>query len=76
MSDGGGVDTLADEVGLGVRMTADGALGPEDDDGEDDDDHTQDADGHCRPVREHQGWRIEDAAYVKRCPWPILKTLW
>ena len=55
MSDGGGVDTLADEVGLGVRMTADGALGPEDDDGKNDDDHTQDADRHCRPVREHQG---------------------
>ena len=55
MSDGGGVYTLADKVGLGVRMTADGALGPEDDDGEDDDDHTQDADGHCRPVRERQG---------------------
>ena len=57
MSDGGGVNTLADEVGLGVRITADGdgALGPEDDDSKDDDNHTQDADGHCRPVREHQG---------------------
>ena len=55
MSDGGGVNTLADEVGPGVQITAHGALGPEDDDSKDDDNHTQDADGHCRPVREHQG---------------------
>ena len=75
MSDGGGVDTLADEVGLGVRMTADGALGPEDDDGEDDDDHTQDADRHCRPVREHQGRGVKNTAYFNWRPESILETL-